>query len=216
MKEWFVTHIDALIPLAIGLYVALKVAIKRKSGTVEHATLKRATVGALVLIAIGLFRLFTDLATPLPDPVTATTDDGKVSVIFPKEPVRTEAVDEAPGAKAHRVTRACNFPGIDLRLSFNPYPPGGNDSQGDAILANMKKLLEEKGFSVAGSSELPGQIHELLLEKPAEGIKQTMRVWYGPGGIYRAMATTEAGHHDDSRARNFISSFRVIAAGPEK
>ena len=74
----------------------------------------------------------------------------------------------------------------------------------------------QKGFTLVGSSELPGPIHELIMDKPDVGARQMMRIWYGSEGVYRAMATTEKGHHDDPRASGFVSSFRITAASPEK
>jgi hypothetical protein len=218
MKEWLVTHIDAVIPIVGGLCLVLTGIFKRRSGSVEDTKKQqKLRLWGTILITIGIFRIFTgSLPTTPPTPVTATTDDGKASVVFPQEPVRTEAVDEAPGVKIHRVTRACNFKGIDLRLSYNDYVPGAKDAPKDVLLANVKEYLTQQGFILERSSEHPGPVHELVMDKPDVGARQVMRIWFGPEGMYRAMATTEKGYHDDPRVLAFIPSFRITTASPEK
>jgi hypothetical protein len=215
MKEWLVTHVDAVIPIVIGAYLCLKALFKRESPTWEDAKKrKNLPLWGAVLIAIGIFRMFTgSLATTPASPVTATTDDGMVSAEFPKAPVRTEAVDEAQGIRVHRVTRACNFQGIDLRLSYNEFPPGGKETPAETLLANMKEYFKQQGFELVGSSELAGSIHELVMNKPDVEVRQVMRIWFGPEGVYRVLATTEKGHHEDPHALSFISSFRRTKAG---
>ena len=218
MKEWLVTHIDAVIPIVVGLYLALTGIFKRKGPTSDDAKKQqKLPLWGTLLIAIGIFRIFTGSVPATPsNPVSATTDDGKVSVVFPQEPVRTEAVDEAPGVKVRRVTRACNFKGIDLRLSYNDYAPGAKDVPEDERIANVEGYLTQQGFVIEASSKQPGSIHELVVNKPDAGIRQVMRLWFGPEGVYRAVATTEKGHHDDPRAVDFISSFRIAGARLEK
>ena len=229
MKEWLVTHIDAVIPFALGLVIALKLAFNRESATLDAAKKRQnAKLGAWILVGIGVLRFFTDTATSRgaggsqveqaqsASPVTVTTDDGMVSAEFPQAPVRTEAVDEAPGVKVHRVTRACNFRGIDLRLSYNEYPPGGKETPKEELLANMKEYFKQQGFNLVESSELPEAIHELVMDKPEVKVRQVMRIWFGPDGVYRALATTEDGHHEDPRALALLSSFRRIKTGPEE
>lgn len=218
MKDWLVTHIDAVIPIVVGLYLALTGIFKRKGPTLDDAkNQQKLPLWGTVLIAIGIFRIFTgSIPTSPPNPVAATTDDRKVSVVFPQEPVRTEAVDEAPGVKVRRVTRACNFKGIDLRLSYNEYAPGAKEVPEDERIANVKGYLTQQGFVIEANSKLPGSIHELVVNKPDVGIRQVMRLWFGPEGAYRAVATTEKGYHDDPRVLGFIPSFRIVAAGAGK
>ena len=218
MKEWLVTHIDAVIPIVVGLYLALTGIFKRKGPNLDDAKKQqKLPLWGTVLIAIGIFRIFTgSIPTTPSNPVTATTDDGKVSVVFPQEPVRTEAVDEGPGVKVHRVTRACNFKGIDLRLSYHEYAPGAEEVPEEERIANVKAYLTQQGFVIEASSKQPGSIHELVLNKPDVGVRQVMRLWFGPEGAYRAAATTEKGYHDDPRVSGFIPSFRIVAAGAGK
>jgi hypothetical protein len=218
MKEWMVTHVDAVIPIVLGIFVCVTALFKRESPTLEGAKLRRNLpfVGA-GLVAIGIFRIFTaHLAVTPATPVTATTDDGIASAVFPQAPVRTEAVDRAPGVEVRRVTRACNFYGIDLRLSHNEYAPGGKDIPKEVLLANVKEYFKQQGFILAESSEHPGGLHELVMDNPDVGARQIMRIWFGPEGVYRALATTEKGHHDDPRVLAFIQSFRITATGTGK
>lgn len=215
MKEWLVTHIDAVIPIVLGTIVCVTALFKRATPALEGAKKRRNLpfLGA-VLVAIGIFRIFTaSFAVTPATPVTATTDDGIASAVFPRAPVRTEAVDKGPGVEVRRVTRACNFNGIDLRLSYNEYAPGGKDVPKEAVLANMKEYFKQQGFILAEGSEHPGGLHEFVMEKPDVGARQVMRIWFGPEGIYRALATTEKGHHDDPRVLAFIQSFRITATG---
>jgi hypothetical protein len=218
MKEWLVTHIDAVIPLACGIYVALKLAFKRENSGMDAAQKQRraAGIGAMVLIAIGIFRLFTgSLLTTPPSPATVTTDDGMATVVFPDASVRSEAVSEASGTAVPRETRSCSLEGgqINLRLSYSQYPLGGKDLPMDLRLSNMTEELERRGLNLVERSEQPGSIQEFILDSPSEGVRTVMRIWFGPEGVYRAIAATGKGHHDDPRAQAFISSFRRTKTG---
>jgi hypothetical protein len=226
MPQWWVTHIDALIPGVLGIIICIKAFFwpERDSSSLDNAKRRQLLrVCGVALVAVGISRFITEsvrasAASSSSSPVTVSTDDGMVSAEFPQPPVRQEAIDEAPGVKVHRITRECDLDGsrINLRLSYNEYAPGGKDAPVPAMLANMEQVFKQQGFDLTKNTELPDSIHEMVLDRPSDGARMVFRIWFGPEGVYRVLATTLKGSHDDPRAARLISSFRRTAAAKSK
>lgn len=241
MKQWLVTHVDALIPIVFGIVLGVQAFFKRESLTLEEAKSRKllpTLAGALVMI--GVFRLFTDPTIgshpptlperrelgpewkPIKDldslkaaqPVTVTTDDGLVSAEFPEAPVRREAVDGGQEIQVRRVTRECDLEGgrINLRLSFNQYAPGIKGLGEATLLANLEQTFKQQGFVLLGNPRHLDSIWAVTFERPADGARMATCIWFGPEGIYRVLATTQKGLHDDPRAARLISSFQRTSA----
>lgn len=144
-------------------------------------------------------------------PVIGTTDDGIASAEFPVAPVKRETTDRKDGMEVKRVTQEADLDGgaLNLRLSFSPYPPGGDGFSDEARLAELKRIFLGAGYQPLEESVTADGIHKLVAENSGDGSRLSMRFKFSPGGLYRVLATSRRGYHEDARIGPFLDSFVV-------
>jgi hypothetical protein len=212
IPQFLVSNIDAVITTVFGMFFTIYALQKRESLSSSSNGLTRLLpVLAPLVLAFGLIQFFIsgNAADPAPAWRIVHTDDGIAQVEFPTTPTRTEATDRAGEIEVHRVSHVADLEGgkLNLRLSFNEYPPGSEGLSDADRIAGMREFFIQRGFEIEEDAELKDGIWTLLVAQPNNKARMSMRIGIMPNGIYRALATSMTGHHDDARIDRFLNSF---------
>jgi hypothetical protein len=114
----------------------------------------------------------------------------------------------------HGLTVHCNVPqrDINLRLSYNEIPPEGAGLTVEQRLDGLKSFFQQQGFAITSTvpdahGDIPG--YRILVEKDQGKIRCLLRVAIAPKAVYRAVATSTSGFHDDPVIGRFVDSFSM-------
>jgi hypothetical protein len=222
MRAFLIQHVDALITTAAGLLITVYSWRARKRLRASPNKLVRVLpVLAPLVFLFGLLQFALD-ANPAYTWRRVATSDGHASAEFPCATVTESAVDSGAGVSLRRWTVRCNVPGkdIDLRLSFNELPPGSFNElppEGAGLsleerVAGMRGFGERQGFAVVSvDPELYGDVagYRILLEQGGGKTRCLFRMAVAHGTLYRVVATSAGGLHDDPAIARFVESFRL-------
>jgi hypothetical protein len=112
------------------------------------------------------------------------------------------------------LTVNCNIPqrDINLRLSYNEIPPEGAGLSIEQRLDGLTSFFRQQGFSIISTvpdahGDIPG--YRFVVEKDRGKTRCLMRVAIAPRAIYRPVATSTSGFHDDPVIARFVDSFSL-------
>ncbi len=214
MRAFLLQHIDACITLAVGLWLTFYSWRHRERLRASPRKLTRALpILTAVVVISGLLQFAFDSKPAYPWH-RAFTSDQRASAEFPCATTTETAADSAQGVSVQRLTVNCNVPrtDINLRLSFNEIPPEGEGFTIEQRLAGLKSFFEQRGFATTSCvPDGPGAIpsYRMVLEQERGKVRCVTRVAIGPKAIYRAIATSSSGFHDDPVITRFIDSFSL-------
>lgn len=212
--QFLVSNIDAIITSVLGTYFTIYALRRRETLSKSSNGLTRLLpVLAPLLLIFGLVQFFIH-GTPSEPPAawtTIQTDDGIAQASFPESPERTEATDRAGEIEVHRITHAADLSGgkLNLRLSFNEYPPQSKALTDDERVAGMREFFRQGGFSIVEDAELSNHNRKLVVAKDDSKSRVSIHFRMMRNGIYRAIATSLNGSHDDPRIERFLQSFQI-------
>lgn len=212
IPQFLVSNIDAVITTVLGAYFTIYALRKRGSLSSSANGLTRLLpVLAPMVLFFGLIQFFLPSSASDTAPAwrIVETDDGVARVEFPTTPERAEATDRAGEIEVHRVSHVADLADgkLNLRLSFNEYPPGSENFSDADRIAGIREFFVQEGFEIVENAKLEDGIWTLLVAQPTKKARMSMRLGIMPNGIYRAIATSMAGHHDDARIKRFLNSF---------
>ncbi|MCY2931936.1 MAG: hypothetical protein NTV86_21060 [Planctomycetota bacterium] len=142
------------------------------------------------------------------------TSNGKASAEFPADPVTETATEVSEGISVKRTTLRCSVPhkDISLHLSWSDIPPEGSTLTAAQRLEGMKASLEEQGFVISSClAEDRGAIryYRIVGDKDGGNLRFRTRIAFTSKAIYRTVAASSSGFHDDPAIAHFIDSFSV-------
>ena len=199
-----------------GLYFSLYAYRKRNViRSSENQLYRQLTWLAPAVLVFGIIRLLMS-SEPAPDWRVVSTDDGVASAQFPAAPIREEVVDEGEGISVSRVSFVTVLLNdkLNLRLSFSEYPTSSEGVAASEIYEGISASFGEMGFQVARETQVESNVWSVELEQVSGSARIKTKICVMPNGVYRVMATSVDGAHDDERIDPFISSF-VIANSTE-
>ena len=214
MRAFFIQHIDAIITTTLGLWITVYAWRQRDRLRASPQKLVRALpVVAPLVVVFGLVRFMLD-SQPGYVWQRAFTNDQRASAEFPCPTTSEAATDSAQGASIRRLTINCNVPrrDINLRLSYNEIPPAGVGLTVEQRLDGLRSYFEQQGFTILSCvpeshGDVPG--YRMRIEKDHGKNRLLIRVAITSKAIYRAVATSSSGFHDDPVITRFINSFRL-------
>jgi hypothetical protein len=212
IPQFLVSNIDAVITTVFGLFFTIYALRKRESLSTSSNRLTRLLpVLAPLVLAFGLIQFFIsgNATEPAPAWKIVHTDDGIAQVEFPTMPTRAEATDRAGEMEVHRVSHVADLADgkLNLRLSFNEFPPGSEGLSDADRIAGIREFFVQGGFEIIEDAELRDGVWKLLVAQANNKSRMSMRIAIKSNGIYRALVTSMAGHHDDPRIDRFLNSF---------
>jgi hypothetical protein len=213
IPAFVIQHIDAIITTAAGLIACIVAFRKREQFRSNSNRFARGLpiLAPLVLI-FGLLQFVMD-SRPAYSWQRFSTNDEHASAEFPIAPTREEATDHAGALSVHRIEMICNVPkrDINLRLSYNQIPPEGAGLTTSQRLEGMTAFFEQQGFKITTfTNETVGEIpiYRIVADKNSGEVRQMLRIAIQNNAIYRALATSTRGFHDDPVIMRFVDSFR--------
>ena len=211
ITQFLVSNIDAIITTTLGLFFTIVTRLSSSSSPNKISRVLR--VLAPLVFAYGLLQFFIPSHSNDPPETwrTVRTDDGIAQVEFPILPTRTEATDRAGEIEVYRVTHSADLANgkLNLRFSFNEYPPTPEEVPYEVRMSGIKEYFVQQGFIIIEDLELPSGIWKLVVAKPDNKARMSFRIGLTTNGIYRALATSMAGQHDDARIDRFLESFTL-------
>ncbi|PYJ84114.1 MAG: hypothetical protein DME22_13925 [Verrucomicrobia bacterium] len=167
---------------------------------------------APLVVVFGLLRFVLD-SQPAYVWRRAFTGDKRASAEFPCAISTETATDSAQGVSIRRLTVNCNVPrrDINLRLSYNEIPPEGAGLTIEQRLDGLRTFFTQQGFTIIscvpdGHGDVPG--YRIVIERDGAKTRCLTRVAIAPKAIYRAVATSTSGFHEDPVITRFINSFK--------
>jgi hypothetical protein len=214
MRAFLIQHVDAIITTTLGLLITVYAWRRRERLRASPKKLVRALpILAPLVVVFGLLRFVLD-SQPAYVWQRTFTSDQRASAEFPCATTSEEATDSAQGVSIRRLTVNCNVPqrDINLRLSYNEIPPEGAGLTIEQRLDGLKAFFTQQGFTVVscipdGHAEVPG--YRIIIEKDYGKTRVLTRVAIAPKALYRAVATSTSGFHEDIVISRFIDSFRL-------
>jgi len=214
MRAFLIQHVDALITTALGLWITVYSWRQRERLRASPKKLARALpVLAPLVVVFGLLRFVLD-SQPAYVWHRAFTSDQRASAEFPCATTTETATDVAHGVSIQRLTASCNVPqrDINLRLTYNEIPPEGAGLTVEQRFEGLKSFFQQQGFAIISSvpdahGAIPG--YRILVEKDQGKTRTLIRVAIAPKAIYRAVATSTIGFHDNPVIARFVDSFRM-------
>ena len=214
MRAFFIQHIDALITTGLGLWITVYSWRQRERLRASPKKLVRALpVLAPLVVAFGLLQ-FVLGSQPAQVWQRVYTSDQRASAEFPCATTSETATDSAQGVSIKRLTVNCNVPqrDINLRLSYNEIPPEGASLTIEQRIDGLTNYFQQQGFTIVSSvpdaqGDIPG--YRIVIEKDHGQTRSLMRVAIAPKAIYRVVATSTSGFHDDPVIGRFVDSFTV-------
>ena len=212
--QFLISNIDAVITTVLGSFFTIYALRKREDlSSSSNGLMRLLPVLAPLVLIFGLIQFFIPTSSSDQPAVwrIVKTDDGIAQVEFPTEPTRTEATDRAGEIEVHRISHVADLSDgkLSLRLSFNEHLPGSEGLSDENRIAGMREFFVQGGFEISEDAKLQDGIWSLLVEQSNNNAKMSMRIGIMPNGIYRALATSMPGHHDDARIERFLNSFAL-------
>jgi len=213
MKTFIIQHIDAIITTALGLGLSIYAWHQRERLRASPQKIVRALpILALLVLAFGLLR-FTFESRVTYEWHRVYSADHHASAEFPRPTDAETSTDTARGVSLQNLTIQCDIPyrSINLRLSYNGIPPEGAGLTVEQRIEGMRSYFEQQGFTVAScvpeeSADIP---HYRIVINKGEKTRVFLRVAITSKAIYRAMATSTDGYHDDAVITRFLDSFVI-------
>ena len=142
------------------------------------------------------------------------TSDRQASAEFPSATTVKAVTDSALGISIRRETVNCDVPrrDINLHLSYNEIPPEGANLTDEQRMGGLKQFFQQQGFTVTSCiPDVHGGVsgYRILLESDRGKVHCQVRVVITKKAIYRAMATSTTGFHDDPVIPHFLNSFKT-------
>jgi hypothetical protein len=214
MRSFLILHVDAIITTTLGLWITVYAWRQRERLRASPKKLARALpVLAPLVVVFGLLRFVLD-SQPRYLWQRAFTSDQRASAEFPCATTTDSATDSAQGVSVRRLTVNCNVPqrDINLRLSYNEIPPEGAGLTIEQRLDGLRSYFEQQGFTIVSCvpdrhGDVPG--YRIVIEKDGGKIRCLTRVAIAPKAIYRAVATSTSGFHEDAVITRFVDSFTL-------
>jgi len=214
MRAFLIQHVDSLITMAGGACMAV-FAVRRANQlrASKNRLVRNMHILGLILVGIGIARFaFESFATYSWRRVA--TSDGKASAEFPVQPTTETATDTFEGLSVTRVSLKCEVPyrDIKLRLTWSEIPPEGPALTAEERIAGMKAFFEEHGLVV--SSCLPENLgsvpcYRMVVERDGGKVRVRTRIAITPRIMYRVIAESSSGFHDDPAIERFMDSFSI-------
>ena len=148
---------------------------------------------------------------------TISTDDGAASADFPTEPKMSVSRDSVNRVSVRSVARHHEMPdkAIQLVLSCSPVDMRVHDLPETQRVEAITTYLVQQGFAIThvGLVSL-GMVNGHAIDSQKNGGKAIVRIRaaYVGGFLYRVVASSEAGHHDDPVTQRFLDSFFINRA----
>lgn len=143
--------------------------------------------------------------------VRAFTADNRASVEFPLSPLEHEAVGGDGTNSARMFTVICNVTnkGISLRMSYSPIPAGQPAMPPLQRMEEIATSMQAQGFRLISTIEVAGlsAVYQIVADKGTDEQRFVIRMAIRPNMIYRVMAISLAGFHDDPMIPRFIGTF---------
>jgi hypothetical protein len=214
MRAFLIQHVDAIITTTLGLWITVYAWRQRERLRASPKKLARALpILAPLVVVFGLLRFVLE-SQPGYAWQRAFTSDQRASAEFPCATTTDSATDSAQGVSIRRLTLNCNVPqrDINLRLSYNEIPPEGAGLTIEQRLDGLRSYFEQQGFTIVSCvpdthGDVPG--YRIVIEKDRGKIRCLTRVAIAPKAIYRAVATSTSGFHEDAVITRFMDSFTL-------
>jgi hypothetical protein len=214
MRAFLVQHVDAITTTTVGLWITVYAWRQRERLRASPKKLARTLpVLAPLVVVFGLLRFAFD-SQPTDVWQRAFTTDQRASAEFPYAIATETAIDSAQGVSVRRFTVNCNVPqrDINLRLSYNEIPPEGAGLTIEQRLDGLKSFFEQQGFTIVSCvsdqhGDIPG--YRIVIERDHGKTRCLTRIAIAPKAIYRAVATSTSGFHEEPVIIRFMNSFSV-------
>lgn len=168
---------------------------------------------APILLVIGVILFFEPKNEPINFSTVKVTlvTEGLAQVDFPKSPETTKGKDLIDGFEVARVTHLLNLAEgkVNLRFTVDEYPKEYPTFTEDLMFEATKNHLIAQGFIIEESLVLPNDTRLIKAVQKDKGARIDMRLYITDREIYRILATSMKGHHEDSRIEKFMGSFKV-------
>ena len=208
MRAFFLRHIDALISIGIGRGLSVYAWLHR----VPLFSSPKKLMHALPVL-VSLLLVACD-SKPQNSWHRVFTSDRQASAEFPSATTVKTVTDSALGISIRRETVNCDVPrrDINLHLSYNEIPPEGANLTDEQRMGGLKQFFQQQGFTVTSCiPDVHGGVsgYRILLESDRGKVHCQVRVVITKKAIYRAMATSTTGFHDDPVIPHFLNSFKT-------
>lgn len=214
MRAFFLQHVDALISIGIGLGLSVYSWLHRVRLFSSPNKLVRALpVLAPLILVFGILQLALEPQSQY-SWHREFTSDRQASAEFPSATTVKAMTDSALGISIRRETVNCDVPrhDINLHLSYNEIPPEGANLTDEQRMGGLKQFFQQQGFTVTSCiPDVHGGVsgYRILLESDRGKVHCQVRVVITQKAIYRAMATSTTGFHDDPVIPRFLDSFKM-------
>ena len=140
------------------------------------------------------------------------TAQGGASVEFPISSSMVETVGDPSGSspQVFSLSGDVTNKSINLRFSYSRIPAEWAQLAETQQLEQVVASFKQSGFGVSAVGPVPGQagVFQIVADKNGNEQRFVVRVAFLKGFIYRAVATSIAGFHDDPDVMTFINSFK--------
>lgn len=211
MRAFVLQHIDSLAMMLAGALMA-GWALRRRDRlkSASNWFIRKSHALSLILVAIGLLFFLSECFHAY-SWVRVFTADNVASVEFPERPKFETATEVVDGISTKQETfRGSVFHrDITLFLTRNELPsiPAMNREQ---RVDHLKSFFQQQGFLVI-SCTAEGQanrpVYRIVVEKNGGKVRAVIKVVFKSNCLYRAVAASTEGFHDDPVIGRFINSF---------
>ena len=193
-------------------------AYSRRKTLREHSSkfFQLLPILAPILLLIGIILFFAPnsqsinfSAVKVSQVLQAT--EGLAQVDFPESPEITNGKDIIDGFEVTRVTHSVDLAQgkVSLRFTVNEYPKEYPELIEGQVYEVTRNYLLTQGFDIVESLISVNNTREIIAFQSEKGARIKMCLFITDREIYRIMATSMNGHHNDSRVEKFISSFKI-------
>lgn len=214
MNAFLIQHIDALITTIAGICFTIYSWRNRdRLRTSPKKIVRILPILAPLVLAFGLISFALDSHTKYSWQRVFTADK-RASAEFPCATATVTATDSVGSISVKRVTVNCDIPrkGINLRLSRNEIPPESEALTPAQRFEELKTYFQQQGYSLISSapeSNIDFPCYRLTVERDKGQTRCVMRMAILSKAIYRVIATSTAGFHDDPVIERFVDSFNI-------
>jgi hypothetical protein len=215
--SFLIQHVDSLIMTTVGVCWSVYAARHKDRVQTGRSWFVRKSYGiglALVLCGVLLFLSETFRSASSYTWSSVSTNDGRASADFPAPVTTQAATDTGEGVSVRRVSTICDVPrkDISLRLSWSEIPAGAPALNVEQRIEAIKGFFQQQGFVLSSChAENQGDVpcYRLVMDKDGGKVRLIARIAITAGGIYRAVAVSTSGSHDDAVTGRFIDSFTI-------
>ena len=225
MAQFLISHIDAIIVSAIGLFFIVWSIRKREAlAASEHPMARQLPKLAPVVLLFGIILFFLPTGEEPEDPqreeepstwVEVELGGGLARAEFPEAPVADEVLTPAGDFTVKRQTHVLNLAEgkINLRFSFSEHLPGTEDFTDDQRLADIRGVFLRGGFEIEYDSVDEQGLYIMALVHKQKNARVAMKLAFTPHGTYRVISTSMGGYFRDDRTVRFLDSFVMTEGG---